>query len=95
MFYSPAQLLAHDSKMSSRKQEENVEEGEAFLTTVSLREDAAWTREGGSRKVTQYLRLALEIVMAAIIVALLVNPVYERIEAKPSPVPKCIFPSIV
>lgn len=79
--------------MASRKQEENVEEGEAFLTTVPLNEDAVWTREGGSRKVTRYLRLALEIVMAVIIVALLVNPVYERIETKPSPVPKCILSS--
>ncbi|KAK7749157.1 hypothetical protein SLS62_008337 [Diatrype stigma] len=76
--------------MSPGKQESNdAEEGEAFLTTTPLREDAAWAREGSSRsKVTRYLRLALEIAMAATIIALLVNPVYERIEAKTPPVPK-------
>ncbi|KAI4860514.1 hypothetical protein F4820DRAFT_452822 [Hypoxylon rubiginosum] len=75
--------------MSSSKQEDNVEEEEqAFLPPSPPRGDAAWTRDGRSRSVTWYLRLALEIGMAVIIIVLLVNPVYERIGPERSPVPR-------
>ncbi|RYP18818.1 hypothetical protein DL765_003698 [Monosporascus sp. GIB2] len=73
--------------MSSGKQEENVE-AQAFLKPSPSDEDAVWSREGGPRRVTRYLRFALEIVMAVIIVVLLVHPVHERIGAERRPVPK-------
>lgn len=77
--------------MRPNKQEDGVEEEQAFLTTVPLDEDAAWSQQGGSSRVTQYLRLILEIVMAFIIGVLLVGLMYERTEVKISPVPKCMF----
>ncbi|KAI6086358.1 hypothetical protein F4821DRAFT_129464 [Hypoxylon rubiginosum] len=74
--------------MSPSKQEENVEEEQAFLPPAPPRRDTAWSQDGRPGKVTPYLRLAMEIAMAAIIIVLLVSPVYERIGPERSPVPR-------
>ncbi|KAI1106627.1 hypothetical protein F4804DRAFT_299994 [Jackrogersella minutella] len=79
--------------MGSHKHVE--EEDEAFLAVVPLHDDAAaaWTREEGvSRRAARYLRLALEIVMAVLIVVLAVDVAHERTEDRGehrrTPVPK-------
>lgn len=81
--------------MSPSKQEENVEEEQAFLPPAPPRRDTAWSQDGRPGKVTPYLRLAMEIAMAAIIIVLLVSPVYERIGPERSPVPRCMSPPIL
>ncbi|KAI1417897.1 hypothetical protein F5Y13DRAFT_176707 [Hypoxylon sp. FL1857] len=73
--------------MSPGKQESNVEEEQAFLEPSSPHPNTAWSRDGRSSKTTQYLRLALEIVMVIIIGVLLAELVRERIVERP-PVPK-------
>ncbi|KAI1207988.1 uncharacterized protein F4807DRAFT_161171 [Annulohypoxylon truncatum] len=76
--------------MSHSKQEHNVKEEEkAFLEQIPLHDDAAWPRERRASKTTQYLRLALEIVMAVAIVVLLANLLRSRVEEeRRTPVPK-------
>ena len=77
--------------MAPSKQEQDVEE-QAFLPPSQPPEDIVWPRrEGRSSRAMRYLRIAVEIAMAVIIVVLLVDPVQEQIEGKRSPVPKCMF----
>lgn len=77
--------------MASTKENDNEEE-QAFLQPGAPQEDVAWSREGrGPRKATRYLRLALEIAMAVVIILLLGNLVYQRIDGKQTPVPNCTY----
>ncbi|KAI0477480.1 hypothetical protein GGR56DRAFT_692104 [Xylariaceae sp. FL0804] len=69
------------------------EEEQAFLETNPTHDAAIWSQKGHRRSATWYLRIALEVVMAVVIGLLLINPVHERINAKPSPVPQCMKPS--
>ncbi|KAI0512810.1 hypothetical protein F5B22DRAFT_648402 [Xylaria bambusicola] len=72
--------------MSSSK-EDAMEEEQAFLRSSSGPEDAAWAQQSRNRK-THYLRLALEVGMAATIVVLLAYILHERTQVKSSPTPK-------
>ncbi|KAI0165133.1 hypothetical protein GGR52DRAFT_95680 [Hypoxylon sp. FL1284] len=74
--------------MSSSKPESAAEEEQAFLTSAPSSQDAAWSRDGRSRNVKRYLRIAMEVGMAVIIFILLLSPVYERMGPERSPVPK-------
>ncbi|KAI0837419.1 hypothetical protein F5Y06DRAFT_297746 [Hypoxylon sp. FL0890] len=67
--------------------QEDTEEEQAFLAPPPPQQNAAWSRNRGPRKATQYLRLALEAVMAILIGILLANLVRERVVERP-PVPK-------
>ncbi|KAI0384611.1 hypothetical protein F5Y04DRAFT_217291 [Hypomontagnella monticulosa] len=73
--------------MNPLKSDSSAEE-QAFLTPLSLQEDAVWHRERSPHRALWYLRLMLEIVMATLIVAFLVHIVQERIDVEQSPVPK-------
>ncbi|KAI0103816.1 hypothetical protein GGR51DRAFT_242332 [Nemania sp. FL0031] len=64
--------------------EDPIEEEQAFLSSSSSN-DAAWPRERRNRKVTQYLRLAFEIGLFMIIIALLAYILHERIKRHPVP----------
>ncbi|KAI0890173.1 uncharacterized protein GGS22DRAFT_183520 [Annulohypoxylon maeteangense] len=74
--------------MSHSKNKPKVEEEEAFLEQIPLHDDVAWPRERRSCKPTRYLRLTLEIAMAAAIIILLVTLIHSRVEERRSPVPK-------
>ncbi|TGJ79749.1 hypothetical protein E0Z10_g9018 [Xylaria hypoxylon] len=79
--------LVPDVKMSHTK-EDAVDEEQAFLSPSSSSNDAVWSQERRGREVTRYLRLALEVGMAIIIIVLLTHIIRERVAVKPSPVPK-------
>ncbi|KAI0976460.1 hypothetical protein F4678DRAFT_417223 [Xylaria arbuscula] len=64
-----------------------AEEEQAFLPS-STSNDGVWSREIRDRKAIQYLRLAIEIGMVVIIILLSSYILRERVEDKPSPVPK-------
>lgn len=68
--------------------EDTVAEEQAFLTPSSRLDDAVWSQERKGRKVTRYLRIALEVGMALTIIALLAYILRERV--KRSPVPTCM-----
>ncbi|KAI1802782.1 hypothetical protein F4811DRAFT_527925 [Daldinia bambusicola] len=73
--------------MAATKEHENEEE-QAFLTPGAPQEDAVWSRGArGSRRDAQYWRLAMEVIMGALIILLLGNLVYQRIDGKRTPVP--------
>ena len=80
--------------MNPLKSDSSAEE-QAFLTPLSLQEDAVWHRERSPHRALWYLRLMLEIVMATLIVAFLVHIVQERIDVEQSPVPKCTLALII
>lgn len=67
-----------------------IEEEQAFLSPQPSSQDAAWSHERGSHKGSHYLRLILEVVMAATIVVLLAYILHERLEVERTPVPKCM-----
>lgn len=68
--------------------EDAVAEERAFLTSSSSPDDAVWSQERKGRKVTRYMRFALEGVMAITIIALLAYILRERV--KRTPVPTCM-----
>ncbi|KAI1174109.1 hypothetical protein F4777DRAFT_409996 [Nemania sp. FL0916] len=69
--------------------EEVVEEEQAFLSPSSHPNDAAWSQQERKRvKVLSYLRLAIELAMAIVIIALSIHVIRERIESSRAPVPK-------
>ncbi|KAI0876637.1 hypothetical protein GGS24DRAFT_209562 [Hypoxylon argillaceum] len=65
--------------------EDGVEEEQAFLASSSHPNDAVWSKERKSRRVTGYLRLALEIGMGITIIALLAYILRERVKRGPVP----------
>lgn len=67
--------------------EDTVAEEQAFLAPLSSHDDAVWSKERKRRKVTRYMRFALEVGMAIIIIGLLAYILRERV--KRAPVPTC------
>ncbi|KAI1181946.1 hypothetical protein F5B17DRAFT_227119 [Nemania serpens] len=65
--------------------EDTVAEEQAFLTPSSRLDDAVWSQERKGRKVTRYLRIALEVGMALTIIALLAYILRERVKRSPVP----------
>ncbi|KAI0435797.1 hypothetical protein F4803DRAFT_544376 [Xylaria telfairii] len=93
--YSPSSVSFHHGSTPdllritmSHTKEVAVEEEEAFLSPSPSRNDTVCSQEGKGRRVTRYLRLILEVVMAIIIIALLVHIIHERAEANRTPVPR-------
>ncbi|KAI3329580.1 hypothetical protein F4824DRAFT_506026 [Ustulina deusta] len=68
--------------------EDAVEEEQAFLSPSSSPNGAIWSLERNDGKTTKCLRFVLEVGMATIIIVLLAHILHERVEVKPSPVPK-------
>lgn len=71
--------------------EDAVEEEQAFLSPSSSPNGAIWSLERNDGKTTKCLRFVLEVGMATIIIVLLAHILHERVEVKPSPVPKCML----
>ncbi|KAI1161917.1 hypothetical protein F5B18DRAFT_653202 [Nemania serpens] len=65
--------------------EDTVAEEQAFLAPLSSHDDAVWSKERKRRKVTRYMRFALEVGMAIIIIGLLAYILRERVKRAPVP----------
>ncbi|RVD89735.1 uncharacterized protein DFL_000728 [Arthrobotrys flagrans] len=75
--------------MSGVTNDKVSEEGQAFLSSDRSSEDALWQKRPEKRKISWYLRLFLELAMAATIVVLLVLNSYQgRDTIKRTPVPR-------